>query len=217
MRQLAKSRQEPNRGVDLVCQSVRANGVVGSLLLVAVAVSGLEWPVRLLIEKGTNVEKKYETTDASNSPSWAKFVPTNKNFSFGEKLVRSLMNGETALMAAAREGHTGVVRALIEKGANVDAVGSLDGHSALMTACRHGQLSVVKLLLDKGADVDKEEPTGFNVLIITADEYHCLYSLHAIGVQGHAEQAGIYDAIIRLLVEMTMKKERSDVIAAGPI
>ena len=62
----------------------------------------------------------------------------------------------SALMIASHDGHTEVVKLLLDKGAQVNMQGK-DGGSALMIASQNGHTEVVKLLLDKGAQVDAEQ------------------------------------------------------------
>ena len=61
-------------------------------------------------------------------------------------------DGFTALHAAAMEGHTGVVEALLEKGAEVGATTRIGAYTPLHLASRGGHGSVVRALLEKGAD-----------------------------------------------------------------
>jgi ankyrin repeat protein len=66
---------------------------------------------------------------------------------------------QTALMWAAAEGHTPVVQALIEAGA--DFRGRLSsGFTPLLFAIREGHLEVVRVLLEAGADVNETVPVG---------------------------------------------------------
>jgi ankyrin repeat protein len=57
------------------------------------------------------------------------------------------------LVEAARYCHVGVVRLLIEWGADIN--GSFGGITALMEAARHCRTEVVTLLLERGADVHR--------------------------------------------------------------
>ena len=60
-------------------------------------------------------------------------------------------DGYTALVAAAHYGHTRIVRALIEAGAEIDE-GDGNSSTALNWAAYNGHRDVVELLLDAGAD-----------------------------------------------------------------
>ncbi|KAJ5774047.1 hypothetical protein N7457_008943 [Penicillium paradoxum] len=61
---------------------------------------------------------------------------------------------ETPLHAACRQGHTDVVRYLLDIGAEI---ASPKGASApLVSAAEHGHFGIVKLLLERGADPDKD-------------------------------------------------------------
>jgi ankyrin repeat protein len=60
-------------------------------------------------------------------------------------------HGQTALMNAARDGRTDVVRWLIARGANLDHTAKFH-LSALMLAVINGRDAIVGLLVDAGAD-----------------------------------------------------------------
>ena len=60
--------------------------------------------------------------------------------------------GLTALLLAAREGHTDAAVALIEGGADVNRVSAADGTSALLIAAINGHFDLAMRLLDLGAD-----------------------------------------------------------------
>jgi ankyrin repeat protein len=63
------------------------------------------------------------------------------------------------LWKAAFAGHTEVVKFLLEKGAEVNAKGTIGGTTALMVASQNGHAEVVKVLLEKGADVNVKDTT----------------------------------------------------------
>ncbi len=60
-------------------------------------------------------------------------------------------HGLTALFYAAQNGHSGVVRFLIEKGADVNVKDTFYGMTALQRAAGQGQAEVVKLMIERGA------------------------------------------------------------------
>lgn len=66
--------------------------------------------------------------------------------------------GVTALMRASQEGHSGIVRILLEKGANPNAKirseGCL-GFTALMFAAQNGHDDIVRMLQDKEVSPDR--------------------------------------------------------------
>jgi ankyrin repeat protein len=69
---------------------------------------------------------------------------------YRETLVRTT-GGMTALLHAAREGHTEAAQALLDGGADIDQV-SGDATSPLLIATLNGQFDVAKLLIERGAD-----------------------------------------------------------------
>uniref|UniRef100_A0A0G4I9R6 Uncharacterized protein n=1 Tax=Chromera velia CCMP2878 TaxID=1169474 RepID=A0A0G4I9R6_9ALVE len=75
--------------------------------------------------------------------------------------VRESESGRTMLMFAAEEGDVRVVQELLDRGANVSAVGGVDpvtreerGETALFYAAAVGAAEVVSLLLQNGSDAD---------------------------------------------------------------
>jgi ankyrin repeat protein len=70
-------------------------------------------------------------------------------------------------MGAAVRGHTESVRALLEKGADVNAKGNT-GRTALMEAALEGYTDTVRTLLEKGADVNAKDNMGWTPLFWAA-------------------------------------------------
>jgi uncharacterized protein len=71
--------------------------------------------------------------------------------------------GWTPLIYAATGGHDAVIEYLLAEGASVNAV-SPNGTSALMMAVREGKVSTVTLLIAKGADVNQKNQQGGTAL-----------------------------------------------------
>ena len=71
---------------------------------------------------------------------------------FEETPGLSSKGGLTALLHAARQGYLPAARALIDGGADVNAVGAGDGTSPLLMAAINGQFDLAMLLLERGAD-----------------------------------------------------------------
>ena len=64
-------------------------------------------------------------------------------------------------MMASQNGHTGIVKLLLEKGANPN-LQAYDGYSPLMLSSQNGYSEIVKLLLEKSASVDLQDTTQQN-------------------------------------------------------
>jgi ankyrin repeat protein len=94
--------------------------------------------------------------------------------------------GVTLLVTMAiRNGHSGIARLLIVRGAEVNAVDG-DGKSPMMAACEKGDLRTVKALLTKGAAVEPVVNGGETALTI---------AIHGGGCDLHPEtrlDAGYY-------------------------
>ncbi len=71
--------------------------------------------------------------------------------------------GNTALMKAAARGYTNTVKALLEKGAEVDARDNA-GRTALIEAAFGGYTDTVGLLLERGANVNASDAEGWTPL-----------------------------------------------------
>jgi ankyrin repeat protein len=76
--------------------------------------------------------------------------------------AREPQHPSQALVAAAGEGHSEVVRALLDAGVSPDA--GLPAWSALMHAASNGKLRAAEVLLDAGADPRAVSDTGKTAL-----------------------------------------------------
>jgi hypothetical protein len=99
----------------------------GRTLLSFAAGEGHDDIVRLLLEKGAEIE------------------------------VKDGKYGYTPLLWAAGNGHEAVVKLLLEKGAEIEAKDGSYGYTPLLWAARNEHEAVIKLLLDKGAKTEAED------------------------------------------------------------
>ena len=79
--------------------------------------------------------------------------------------------GWYALHEAASEGHTGIVRLLVEAGADVNAVTG-GGNTPLHMACYNGHVEAARCLLSRGAEVGTKHSTGNTPLHVAAWRGH---------------------------------------------
>src|SRR6185503_3881802 len=68
--------------------------------------------------------------------------------------------GETLLMTAARTGDVQTIHALLEHGADVDAIEGRGGQTALMAAATENNAAAIETLMAAGAERDTREATG---------------------------------------------------------
>jgi len=80
----------------------------------------------------------------------------------------NLYQGKTALMQAAENGKTEVLKLLIRKNANLEKV-DYDGRTALMLAARSNSLESMKILLDAGAKLYAKDRQGMNALLVAVN------------------------------------------------
>ena len=119
---------------------------------------------------------------------------------------------QTPLFLAAAYGHDGMVKLLLDKGANVNAQGGRYGN-ALQAASYGGHEQVVKLLLDSGANVNAQGGEYGNALYAASNGGHeqivklLLDSGANVNAQGkngnalYAASARGYEQVVKLLLD----------------
>ncbi|KAL4224965.1 spermatogenesis [Mactra antiquata] len=96
------------------------------------------------------------------------------------ELVKSKDNdGYTALHRASYNGHTDMVKFLLQHGASINARTN-DGWQALHSASRWNQDSIVSVLLQHGADVNAQTNSGQTALHIASSDRDCKQCLQLL-------------------------------------
>jgi len=106
--------------------------------------------------------------------------------------------GGTPLMSASLKGQLEVVRRLIDKGADVDAV-KKDGATALMWASQGGNLEIVRLLIEKGANVNAVKKEGATALMRAIEYNHLEIARLLIEKGANVNAAKTYNGITVLM------------------
>ena len=126
--------------------------------LALAAYRGHEVVVRLLLEKGANLESR--GTNSRTPLAWAAYwgydVVVGLLLEKGANLESQDTDSRTPLVLAACEGHDGVVGLLLEKGADLESQDT-DSRTPLVWAAYRGHAAVVGLLLEKGADLESRD------------------------------------------------------------
>jgi uncharacterized protein len=125
--------------------NVNARDAENSTVLMLAAHMGNASMVRLLIEKGADV-------NANNESGWAP-------------LAKSVYNPDL------KRGFPDIARALIEAGANVEAAIGY-GVRPLMLASGYGETAVVQVLLEAGADVLACNEGGYTALMMVKQKHY---------------------------------------------
>ena len=87
---------------------------------------------------------------------------------------REFSQGNTALFPACRRGHVGIVKAVIQNGANVNHINRA-GETPLILACRQSRKGVIKALIENGANTNYADRDGESPLLIV-----CRRSRHEV-------------------------------------
>jgi len=125
----------------------------GTTVLMEASISGRADLVRLLVERGANVNAKFPR----NGMTVLMFAGDTAHTKIVEVLIEKGADinardnhGVTALISAAAGGHSDVVRLLIEKGADVNAKNNY-GETALSRASKYNRTGIIELLKQAGA------------------------------------------------------------------
>lgn len=153
------------------------------------AKNGFDILVRLLIERGADIER------------------------------RTTLIGKTPLHLAAENGHDRVVKVLLERGAGIEAQDTMFGQTPLMWAAEKGHLAVVELLLNEGAQIEvKDGENGQTSLLLAAKNGHaevvkhllergadtgCKDTVHSLTALDWAQRNGYVD-VERLLAKQSI-------------
>ena len=68
--------------------------------------------------------------------------------------TKSNYDGYTALIWASKNGHTKIVKILVDNGANVNAATKFDQYTSLIDASLIGNFKIVQILIEKGANIN---------------------------------------------------------------
>jgi len=149
----------------------------GSALLLACE-AGDEALARLLLKRGARVMDEdggasaalVAASGAGLTALVCELVETDgASLLEGSLLARYTLS--TALWEASCGGHAAIVRYLLSKGADVDAVGH-DGHTPLLIASVYGHARVVRVLLEHGANLFAQDRGGATALRLAKERGH---------------------------------------------
>lgn len=102
----------------------------------------------------------------------ARLELTRKSIAEGMDVNQSDADGRTALMMAAFEGYTEVVKLLLQSGAEVDLLDGA-GRSAVLFASSGPFPETVAVLIEGGADINRaDKAEGWTSLMLAAAEGH---------------------------------------------
>jgi hypothetical protein len=135
----------------------------GNTLLMIAAVQGHEALVKLLIERKADVARRSPAGDSALMLASLKGHLAVVKLLVEHHAPISYKTGWAPLHYAAFEGKTEVVKYLLEKGADRDAIAP-NGYSALLLAMRNGHMEAARELLYADADVNIKGARGETAL-----------------------------------------------------
>ncbi|RYP71282.1 hypothetical protein DL769_004719 [Monosporascus sp. CRB-8-3] len=155
----------------IVVMNTRDDGV--RTLLLWAAKQGHDAIVKLLVEKGTDLETKniFNETPLSFAAQEGHEAVVKLLLEKGANIESRSDNDRTPLSLAAEKGHEAAVKLLLEKGANIESK-SYNNQTPLLLAAEKGHEAIVKLLLGKGADLESKDGCGRTPLLWAAQEGH---------------------------------------------
>ena len=114
----------------------------------------------------------------------------------GEEWTARKEAGSEALMRACLIGHTAAVKALLDRGADVNPSDS-NGWTPLMEAAFGGHADTIRVLLEEGADVNTKDQTGWTPLMEAASKGHleAVIVLLAYGADANAKNVKGWTAL----------------------
>ncbi|KAI9867970.1 MAG: hypothetical protein M1813_007792 [Trichoglossum hirsutum] len=166
--------------------------------LLRAAENGHEVVVKLLLEKGAQLESKDKNgqTPLSYAARSGHEAVVKLLLEKGAQLESKDQDSQTPLSWAAENGHEAVVKLLLEKGAQLESKDKYD-QTPLLYAAENGHEAVVKLLLEKSAQLESKNKD---------DQTSLLY----------AAQSG-HEAVVKLLLEKGAQLESKDYISQTPL
>eukprot|EP00854_Cymbomonas_tetramitiformis_P016984 gene16984-20188_t len=147
----------------------------GWTALMYAAVSGHSNCVQALVLAGAKRNIKNEDGDTATALAKSqRFTEVLRALDFGADLDLADTEGMTALMKAATDGNTDLIRDLAAAGAKLD-LQTVEGKTAVMiaagqamSAAVHGRVEALQILIANGADVDRQDEDGWTALMYAA-------------------------------------------------
>lgn len=131
-----------------------------------VALSNNRWAISsLLLEHGVPTKDLDDGCLARSAGEGQTKVVLNLIES-GVDINSQTLYGQTALIAASKNGHVDTVKTLIQKGCRLDTRYYSDGETALFFAVRHGHSDVAEHVLNAGADANAKNKQSQTPLLV---------------------------------------------------
>jgi ankyrin repeat protein len=172
--------------------------IIGQTPLHLAARRGHEAAVRILLDRGANIEAQ---------SIWSETPLVLASEHGHEAVVRILLDRganietrstwlETPLVVAAKHGHEAVVRILLDRGANIETR-STCSETPLVVAANHGHVAVVRILLDRGANIEAQSLWSRTPLLFAAEHGH--------------------EAVVRILLDRGANIEAQSIFSETPL
>lgn len=149
--------------------------------------------VRILVEKGANIDKKDDNgltplaiASKRGDTTIVKFLIEN-----GADIELADANGYTPLIWASREGHPETIKMLLGKGAKIETA-DFNGNTALMHSVRCGRYISCKTLIEMGADINAQNNIGQTALMLSSWNVEARITKLLIKNDADTEKTDIY-------------------------
>lgn len=147
---------------------VRTRDKSGLTPLISASEKGFEATLRLIMGKNADIEIK-DRGSRRASLSWAAKHGNEPMVRLlldktGKRVNSRDITGHTALTLACRHGYFGVVKQLVDKGADIEVIDEFN-RTPLSWAALNGHVSVVELLLVRNATVDRADMLNHTALL----------------------------------------------------
>ncbi|KXX74220.1 Ankyrin repeat domain-containing protein 17 [Madurella mycetomatis] len=196
-----------------------------SSVLLWSAGEGHDAMVKLLLDRGANIDLRYHGQQEEAKTQWSSyFWIRGRNIE-----SRDVNYHRSPLSWAAGEGYDTVVNLLLDRGANIEAQ-DITGQSPLSQAAGRGRERMVNLLLDRGANIESQDNLDYSPILYAIERGHEVVVKLLLDRGAHIESGYILDrsllsfaaqeghaTMVKLLLDREANIESQDDLGRSPL